>query len=98
MKEDNKMKKVKVIDIFRDKYTNQVYKLNDILEVDEKRFNEIKVYVEEIIEEKNETKEDNLEEVNSKDEKQNKRVKKKIKIQRNSLNLEENLCKKKSNT
>lgn len=69
MKEDNKLKKVKVIDIFRDKYTNQVYELNDILEVDEKRFNEIKVYVEEIIEEKNETKEDNLEEVNSKDEK-----------------------------
>lgn len=69
MKEDNKLKKVKVIDIFRDTYTNQVYELNDILEVDEKRFNEIKVYVEEIIEEKNETKEDNLEEVNSKDEK-----------------------------
>lgn len=69
MKEDNKLKKVKVIDIFRDKYTNQVYELNDILEVDEKRFNEIKVYVEEIIEEKNEIKEDNLEEVNSKDEK-----------------------------
>lgn len=71
MKEDNKLKKVKVkvIDIFRDKYTNQVYKLNDILEVDEKRFDEIKVYVEEITEEKNETKEDNLEEVNSKDKK-----------------------------
>lgn len=69
MKEDNKLKKVKVIDIFRDTYTNQVYELNDILEVDEKRFDEIKAYVEEIIEEKNETKEDNLEEVNSKDEK-----------------------------
>lgn len=69
MKEDNKLKKVKVIDIFRDKYTNQPYKLNDILEVDEERFDEIKVYVEEIIEEKNEIKEDNLEEVNSKDEK-----------------------------
>ena len=71
MEENNKFKKVKVIDIFRDKYTNRVYKLNDILEVDEKRFSEIKAYVEEIIEEVNskETKEienekDNLEEVN----------------------------------
>lgn len=50
MKEDNKLKKVKVkvIDIFRDKYTNQVYKLNDILEVDEKRLDEIKRYVEKV--------------------------------------------------
>lgn len=71
MKENNKLKKVKVIDIFRDKYTNRVYKLNDILEVDEKRFLEIKAYVEEIIEEVNsketeeiENEKDNLEEVN----------------------------------
>lgn len=71
MKENNKFKKVKVIDIFRDKYTNRVYKLNDILEVDEKRFLEIKAYVEEIIEEVNsketeeiENEKDNLEEVN----------------------------------
>ena len=47
-----KTKKVKVIDIFRDKYTNEVYKLNQELEVDEKRFNEIKAYVEEIKEDK----------------------------------------------
>lgn len=71
MEENNKFKKVKVIDIFRDKYTNRVYKLNDILEVDEKRFSEIKAYVEEIIEEVNsketeeiENEKDNLEEVN----------------------------------
>ncbi len=71
MEENNKFKKVKVIDIFRDKYTNRVYKLNDILEVDEKRFLEIKAYVEEIIEEVNsketeeiENEKDNLEEVN----------------------------------
>lgn len=74
MKEENKLKKVKVIDIFRDKYTNQVYKLNDILEVDEKRYTEIKAYVEEIIEEENEkeeteTDEKNLEEVDSDKEK-----------------------------
>ena len=71
MEENNKFKKVKVIDIFRDKYTNRVYKLNDILEVDEKRFSEIKAYVEEIIEEVNsketeeiENEKDNSEEVN----------------------------------
>lgn len=44
--------KVRVIDIFRDKYTNQVYELNDVLEVDEERFKEIENYVEEIIENK----------------------------------------------
>jgi hypothetical protein len=44
--------KVRVIDIFRDQYTNQVYELNDVLEVDEERFKEIENYVEEIIENK----------------------------------------------
>lgn len=44
--------KVRVIDIFRDQYTNQVYELNDVLEVDEERFKEIENYVEEIIEKK----------------------------------------------
>lgn len=33
--------KLKVIQRFRDKYTNEFYKINQILEVDEKRFNEL---------------------------------------------------------
>ena len=45
-----KIKKVKVIEMFRDKYTNEVYELNRVLEVDEKRHQEIKNYVEEITE------------------------------------------------
>ena len=47
--------KVKVIEIFRDKYTNKVYKLNDEIEITEKRFKEINEkhnYVEKIIEDK----------------------------------------------
>lgn len=40
--------KVKVIDIFRDKYTNEVYKKGKELTVDEKRYEEIKTYVEKI--------------------------------------------------
>lgn len=44
--------KVKVIEVFRDKYTNEVYKLNQILTVDKERHKEIKKYVEEIKEEK----------------------------------------------
>ena len=47
--------KVKVIEIFRDKYTNKVYKLNDEIEITEKRFKEINEkhnYVEKIIENK----------------------------------------------
>lgn len=40
--------KVKVIEIFRDKYTNEVYELNHELTVDEKRYEEIKKYVEKI--------------------------------------------------
>ncbi len=43
-----KTKKVKVIEMFRDKYTNEVYELNHKMEVDEKRYEEIKEYVEEI--------------------------------------------------
>ena len=45
-KNEEKNIKVKVIDIFRDKYTNQTYELNQELEADEKRFEEIKAYVE----------------------------------------------------
>ena len=33
--------KVKVIEIFRDKYTNEVYKINDEINIDENRFKEI---------------------------------------------------------
>lgn len=45
-KNEEKLIKVKVVDIFRDQYTDQVYELNQELEVDEKRFEEIKAYVE----------------------------------------------------
>lgn len=47
--------KVKVIEIFRDKYTNKVYELNDNIEITEERFKEINEkhnYVEKIIENK----------------------------------------------
>lgn len=47
--------KVKVIEVFRDKYTNKVYKLNDDIEVTEERFKEINQeykYVEKIVENK----------------------------------------------
>lgn len=37
--------KVKIISIFRDKYTNKVYKKNKILDINEKRYDEIKDYV-----------------------------------------------------
>lgn len=37
--------KVKVISIFRDKYTNKVYKKNKRLDIDEKRYSEVKDYV-----------------------------------------------------
>ena len=33
--------KVKVIEVFRDKYTNEVYKINDEINIDENRFKEI---------------------------------------------------------
>ncbi len=51
--------KVKVIEIFRDKYTNKVYKLNDEIEITEERFKEINQkhkYVEKIVENKKENK------------------------------------------
>lgn len=47
-KNEEKNIKVKVVDIFRDKYTDQIYELNQELDVDEKRFEEIKVYVKKI--------------------------------------------------
>lgn len=40
--------KVKVIDTFRDKYTNEVYKVGKELNVDENRYKEIKKYVEKV--------------------------------------------------
>lgn len=40
--------KVKVIDKFRDKYTDEVYEVGKELTVDEKRFKEIEMYVEKI--------------------------------------------------
>lgn len=51
--------KVKVIEVFRDKYTNKVYKLNDDIKVTEERFKEINEennYVEKIVENKKENK------------------------------------------
>lgn len=47
--------KVKIIETFRDKYTNEVYKVNDEIEITEERFKEINErhnYVEKIIENK----------------------------------------------
>lgn len=40
--------KVKVKEIFRDKYTNEVYKLNKELDVTDERYEEIKQYVEKV--------------------------------------------------
>lgn len=40
--------KVKVKEIFRDKYTNEVYKLNKKLDVTDERYEEIKQYVEKV--------------------------------------------------
>lgn len=40
--------KVKVKSIFKDKYTNKVYKLNDELDVTDERYKEVKQYVEKI--------------------------------------------------
>lgn len=51
--------KVKVIEIFRDKYTKKVYTLNDKIEITEERFKEINQkhkYVEKIVENKKENK------------------------------------------
>lgn len=38
--------KVKVISVFRDKYTKRTYKLGEKIEVSKERYNEIKQYVE----------------------------------------------------
>ena len=38
--------KVKVISVFRDKYTFKIHKTGDVLEVSKERYNEIKPYVE----------------------------------------------------
>ena len=43
--------KVKVVEMFRDKYTNDIYNLNDVIEVNDKRYKEIERYVE-VIKEK----------------------------------------------
>lgn len=40
--------KVRVKDVFRDKYTNEVYQIGKELNVDEKRYQEIEIYVEKI--------------------------------------------------
>lgn len=40
--------KVKVKEIFRDKYTNEVYKLNKELDVTDERYEEIKQYVDKV--------------------------------------------------
>ena len=40
--------KVKVKSIFKDKYTNKVYKLDDELDVTDERYEEIKQYVKKI--------------------------------------------------
>lgn len=53
--------KVKVIEIFRDKYTKKVYTLNDKIEITEERFKEINQkhkYVEKIVEKENKKKAD----------------------------------------
>ena len=51
------MIKVKVISVFRDKNTNEIYKLNQELNVSKARYDEIKEYVEII----KETKKENIE-------------------------------------
>lgn len=38
--------KVKVVNIFKDKNTKEIYKVNDIIEVSKERYNEIKDFVE----------------------------------------------------
>ena len=44
--------KVKVKEMFRDKYTNEVYKLDQELEINQKRFKVVEKYVQEIKTEK----------------------------------------------
>ena len=40
--------KVKVVSVFRDKYTNKTYKADEVIEVTKTRYAEIKQYVEKI--------------------------------------------------
>ena len=40
--------KVKVVSVFKDKYTNERYKANQVIEVSKGRYNEIKQYVEKV--------------------------------------------------
>lgn len=40
--------KVKVVSVFRDKYTKETYKVDDVIEVSKERYNEIEQYVEKI--------------------------------------------------
>ena len=40
--------KVKVVSVFRDKYTKETYKADDIIEVSTERYKEIEQYVEKI--------------------------------------------------
>ena len=72
--------KVVVKTIFRDKYTRKVYKLDDEIDVTDKRYEEIKQYVE-IIEDKIEedekidTQETDVEKTNNKKENDEKKKK-----------------------
>ena len=72
--------KVIVKTIFRDKYTRKVYKLDDEIEVTDKRYEEIKQYVEKIEDKKEEdekidTQETDVEKTNNKKENDEKKKK-----------------------
>lgn len=45
--------KVKVMSIFRDKYTKKKHKIGDEIEVSNERYNEIKQFVEQVKDKKN---------------------------------------------
>ena len=72
--------KVVVKTIFRDKYTRKVYKLDDEIDVTDKRYEEIKQYVEKIEDKKEEdekidTQETDVEKTNNKKENDKKKKK-----------------------
>lgn len=72
--------KVVVKTIFRDKYTRKVYKLDDEIDVTDKRYEEIKQYVEKIENKKEEdekidTQETDVEKTNNKKENDEKKKK-----------------------
>lgn len=72
--------KVVVKTIFRDKYTRKVYKLDDEIDVTDKRYEEIKQYVEKIEEKKKrmkkiDTQETDVEKTNNKKENDEKKKK-----------------------